>query len=42
LWLTNLATTRNSVYGLGSFAILSLRFFLTPAPHADFIVEIQE
>ena len=31
LWLTNRATTRGCVYASGSFAILSLRFFLHPA-----------
>ena len=39
LWLTNRATTRGWVYGFGSFAILSLRFFLTSATGADFPVE---
>jgi hypothetical protein len=40
LWLTIRATTRGWVYGFGSFAILSLRFFLISATGADFPVEI--
>jgi hypothetical protein len=33
-------TTSNCVYRPGSFAILSLTFFLTSATGADFLVEI--
>jgi hypothetical protein len=41
LWLTNRTTTRDWVYTPGSFAIFSLRFFLTSATGADFPVEIR-
>ena len=41
LWFTRKLTTRHCVYGFGSFAILSLRFFLTSAPVAEFVVEIE-
>jgi len=40
LWLTDRATTRACVYARGSFAILSLRFLLTSAMGADFVVQI--
>src|SRR5258708_4125047 len=39
LVVTNSRTTRDCVYCLGSFAVLSLRFFLTSAPDAEFPVE---
>jgi hypothetical protein len=40
LWFPDPATTRDCVYGLGSFAIPSLRFHLIAATGADFLVEI--
>ncbi len=40
LWSIDRATTRDCVYGLGSFAIHSLRFPLIAATGADFLVEI--
>jgi len=41
LWLIRKATPRDCVYAIGSFAILSLRFFLTSAPVAELLVEIE-
>jgi len=40
LWFIKSATTSNCVYGLGSFAIHSLRFFLISAIRLYFLVEI--
>ena len=42
LWLTSKAATRGCVYALYSFAIVSLRFLLTSATDADFLVEISK
>jgi hypothetical protein len=39
LWLINRATTMHWAYSLDSFAILSLRFFLTMATGAEFPVQ---
>jgi hypothetical protein len=42
LWFITRATTSNCVYANGSFAILSLRFLLTSATGAHFLVEIRD
>jgi hypothetical protein len=40
LWFRKAITTTGWVYGCGSFAVLSLRFFLHSATGAHFLVDI--